>query len=349
MQIVADDAHQDFWGLELSDGEYGPSWEHPGRAEVVDAELERRGYPQALRPEPFDAADAAEVHDPDYLEFLRTAWDRWVALGRTSPAAIGYGFPMRRGTPRVPQDVEGQLGYYAFAVDCSITAATWRAATGSAASAITAARLLAGGADSAFARCRPPGHHAGIDYFGGYCYLNNTALAANTLRRSGANRVAILDVDYHHGNGTQDIFYRRSDVVTISIHADPVHQFPWFCGFADEVGAGQGEGANHNLPLPRGCSADRWMQALEVALTHSGGADALVVALGVDTYVEDPISDFALTNADFVALGDRIAQHTTVPTMFVMEGGYAPRQPDTVGAIGTNVVNVLDGFNQRRD
>jgi acetoin utilization deacetylase AcuC-like enzyme len=188
---------------------------------------------------------------------------------------------------------------------------------------------------------RPPGHHAGADFFGGYCFLNNAALAAQHLRDQGAVRVAVLDIDYHHGNGTQSIFYERVDVLFTSIHGDPHTEYPFFLGYADERGAGAGLGFNHNLPLPRGTGFALWSAALQDALDgiQRFGAQALVVSLGVDTFEGDPISGFSLKSADYLRVGQAIAA-AGLPTVFVFEGGYA------VAEVGVNAVNVLEGFEQ---
>ena len=250
-------------------------------------------------------------------------------------------FPVRRMNSHVPEHVGGKLGYYAFAAETAITGGTWDAAYGAASLARTAQRSVSDGARAAFALCRPPGHHAAADYFGGYCFINNAAVAAHGFRNDGAERVAILDVDFHHGNGTQDIFYERDDVFFASIHGDPAHEFPYFLGHADETGIGAGEGYNANYPLAPGTTFDRWLEALDDALTKitAFGADALVVSLGVDTFEADPISSFKLASADFTTYGRRIGA-LDLPTVYVMEGGYA------VEEIGTNTVNVLVGHNE---
>jgi acetoin utilization deacetylase AcuC-like enzyme len=203
----------------------------------------------------------------------------------------------------------------------------------------TAQRLVAGGARAAFALCRPPGHHAASDMYGGYCFLNNAAIAAQMFRDQGAGRVAVLDVDFHHGNGTQDIFYGRDDVLFCSLHGQPEDAFPHFLGYADETGSGGGEGFTVNYPMPPGTPFAIWGAALDDAIARiaSYGPDALVVSLGVDTYKEDPISFFKLDSPDFLTMGDRIAK-LGLPTLFVMEGGYA------IDEIGLNTVNVLEGF-----
>jgi acetoin utilization deacetylase AcuC-like enzyme len=186
---------------------------------------------------------------------------------------------------------------------------------------------------------RPPGHHAGPNYMGGYCFINNAAVAAQALRDGGLQRVAVLDVDYHHGNGTQTCFYERSDVLTASIHGDPRTEYPFFLGHADERGHDAGEGFNLNLPLPRGTGFDVWWAALQTALQAVAdfAPQALVVPLGLDTFEGDPISGFKLRSADYLQLGRAIAQ-LRLPTVLTFEGGYA------VAEVGMNTVNVLEGL-----
>ena len=231
------------------------------------------------------------------------------------------------------------MGLYSFDAGTPLTAGTWQAARSGADCALSAAAHIAHGGRAAFALSRPPGHHAGADFFGGYCFLNNAALAAQYLRDSGLERVAVLDVDYHHGNGTQAIFYERSDVFFTSIHGDPRTEYPFFLGHADERGQGVGLGFNLNLPLSRGSDYARWSEALELALEAIAGygAQALVVSLGVDTFAGDPISGFALQSQDYLRMGERIAR-AGLPTVLVFEGGYA------VDAVGVNVANVLHAF-----
>jgi acetoin utilization deacetylase AcuC-like enzyme len=208
--------------------------------------------------------------------------------------------------------------------------------------ALSAQAEIAAGAHSAFALCRPPGHHAAGELMGGYCYLNNAAIAAQAFLDQGKQRVAILDVDYHHGNGTQDIFYARGDVLFASIHGDPAEEFPFFLGYSDERGIGAGEGYNFNYPLAMGSPWEVWSAALDQACQRIAEFDAevIVVSLGVDTFKDDPISQFKLDSPDYLAMGKRIAA-LGKPALFVMEGGYA------VEAIGVNAVNVLEGFEGR--
>jgi len=339
MRIYATRDHHQHHCLELDEGQLIQSWEGPDRADIVDAELLARGFDDIQQPDDLDRELVEQVHAPAYVAFVETAHQRWVDEGKVGSCAMSNGWPARRMRDVRPEALMAQLGYYSFAADCSIAADTWTAAAGAARSADAAAQHVAGGARSAFARCRPPGHHASRDQFGGYCYLNNAAIAAERLRQSGANRVAVLDVDYHHGNGTQDIFYHRGDVSFCSIHADPKVEFPYFLGHADEKGIAGGAGANLNLPLPHGTQPDEWFAALETSLEwiERRDAEAIVVSLGVDTFVDDPISKFQLISQDFTRLGDRLAR-VGRPMVFVMEGGYATE------ALGTNMVNVLDGF-----
>ena len=343
MLIVSSDNHLAHHSLELDATELIPSWESPQRASIVHDALASGGH-EFIAPDPLDRALVARLHDSDYVAFLETAWSRWVDEGNVAPAAMGFCWPARRSSGGRPDDLVGQLGHYSFAADCSIVAGTWDAVASSAAIAQTAASKvaeMAGRQPVTFALCRPPGHHASIDQFGGYCYLNNAAIAAQVLRDAGHERVAVLDVDYHHGNGTQDIFYRRADVMFASIHADPKQEFPFFMGHASETGEADGRGANLNLPLPHGTVFAEWTVALDHALRWivEGGCSALVVSVGVDTYVDDPISQFRLATTDFPTIGAAIAD-VGLPTVLVMEGGYA------TDALGYNVRGVIDGFEQ---
>lgn len=218
-------------------------------------------------------------------------------------------------------------------------AGTWTAARSGAACALAAAQAVHGGERAAFALTRPPGHHAGPDFFGGYCFLNNAAIAAQALRDLGHARVAVLDIDYHHGNGTQTIFYERADVLTVSLHGDPSTKYPFFLGHADECGAGAGEGCNLNLPLPRGTGFAAWRAALEraIAAVMAFRPDALVVPMGMDTFEGDPISGFLLRSGDYATVGHLLAD-MGLPTVFTFEGGYA------VDEVGINAANLLEGF-----
>ncbi len=329
---------------EMFRGRLVPCHEVPGRLEHVLAELARRPVGEVLEATEVDEAVLERVHAPRYLAFLRTAWDQWTALDPANAEldALPSTWPVRGFRRDVePVNFSARLGLYSFDAGTPLTAGTWEAARAGAACAVAAADAVLDpqGPRAAFALTRPPGHHAGHDFLGGYCFLNNAALAAQRLRDRGAGRVAVLDVDFHHGNGTQSLFYDRADVLTVSIHGDPRTEYPFFLGHADERGDGEGEGFNLNLPLPSGTGFEAWRAALHAGLERiaSFGADALVVALGVDTFEGDPISGFRLASADYLQLGRDLAQ-AGLPTAFTLEGGYA------VAAMGVNVVNVLEGF-----
>lgn len=338
MKVVRSNDHRlHFPGGEIYNGELVRPFECPERWDYVVAALDAAGLVDVVEPEPVDDAILRAVHDWGYLEFLRTAWAHWTEAG-SSGDMIPTCFPVRRMVQEIPEDIDGKLGYYAFAAETSITGGTWAAAHAGASIARTAQRHALEAGEVSFALCRPPGHHASRDYFGGYCFINNAAIAAQGYLDDGAERVAVLDVDFHHGNGTQDIFYERSDVFFASLHGDPRHEFPHFLGFDNEVGAGVGEGFNANYPLMPGTTFDRWLAALDDALKRitSFGPDALVVSLGVDTFEHDPISSFKLRTEDFATYGRHIGA-LGLPTVYCMEGGYA------VEEIGTNTVNVLRG------
>ncbi len=323
---------------EIHGGELVRPFESPFRAELILGAVRDAGLGPVIAPDSFELDAVLAVHDDGYVHFLETLWQRWTAEGYAGDA-IPTCFPARRMAQRRPVDIDGLLGYYAFASETSIAAGTWEAALAATQCALTGAARLHSGERAAFALCRPPGHHAARDLFGGYCYLNHAAVAAQWLRDAGCGRVAVLDVDFHHGNGTQDIFYDRGDVLFASIHGDPKEAFPHFLGFTDETGTGAGEGFTANYPLPRGTPFDRWAEALDHALSRirDFGAEALVVSLGVDTYENDPISFFRLTSDDFTRYGETLGR-LGLPTLFCMEGGYG------VPEIGSNTANVLIGF-----
>lgn len=324
---------------ELCGGELVPPFECPVRAEYVLERIRKTGLGEVLGPDSHGLEPVLRVHDRDYVDFLATCWRDWKAAGYKGEA-IATCWPSRRLTRAVPpREIDGRIGYYCLASETAISEGTWEAAQAAADVALTAQRLVADGERAAFGLCRPPGHHAAADMFGGYCFLNNAAIAAQAFLDGGAERVALLDVDFHHGNGTQSVFYQRPDVLFLSLHGDPDDAFPYFLGGADETGDGPGAGFNANYPLPPGADYGAWSKALEDALARIGrySPDALVVSLGVDTFKDDPISFFRLRSEDFTDYGRRIGG-LGLPTLFVMEGGYA------VAEIGVNTVNVLQGF-----
>jgi acetoin utilization deacetylase AcuC-like enzyme len=324
---------------EISDGELKPAVEIPSRAEIVLKTIRDRGVGDIVAPLDFPARPLQRVHSPDYVSFLEGFWDLWTAAGRTKEA-FPFVWPIRSLRQDVQVNhIDGLLGRYSMDAGTPLGEHTYRAARASADTALTAAKMVLDGAPSVFSLCRPPGHHAGFDFFGGYCFFNNAAVAAQYLRDYGLHRVAILDVDYHHGNGTQALFYDRPDVLFLSLHADPKDEYPYFLGYSDETGEHAGTGFTRNWPLPLGTDWENYSLALEEAcrwlLVYK--PEALIVSLGLDCYENDPISGFRFKSEDFLRLGQRLKK-VGVPTIFLMEGGYA------VDALGTNCVNVLEGF-----
>ena len=318
---------------EFFNGAMHPAAEHPGR---VDAILQAIGPTAA--PDDVGLEPILRVHSADYVEFLRTSHEQWRAAGRDGDA-FPYTFPVVGRRPLKLNRIDALLGQYSFDTSTPIAERTWDAAYWSAQTAVAATDAVLGGHRSSFALCRPPGHHSGADYLGGYSYLSNAAIAAEHAIASGLTRMAILDVDYHHGNGTQDVFYGRADVLYASIHADPAMDYPYYWGHADETGSGEGEGATLNLPLPRGTDWSAYEPALIRSLEWiaSRQPELLIVSYGADTYEGDPISHFRLRTADYAAVALRIAS-LGLPTVVVMEGGYA------VDALGANVAEFLSGF-----
>lgn len=319
----------------------------PARAEALLAKLQARGIPVESPPD-FGRAPLAGVHSDAYLDYLASAWKRWQELKQ--PGAIEPGIevlpnlsPYYNG--RVEDDARGpcpspsivaQTGYYLGDLASPIGPHTWRSALRSTHSAVAAADHARATQGSAYALCRPSGHHAHADRAGGFCYLNSSAAAAQRLRQS-YDKVAVLDVDAHHGDGTQNIFYRRADVMTLSLHADPTHYYPFYTGYAHERGYGSGHGYNVNYPLPHGADSATFLAALDEALTalRDYRPQALVLPLGFDTYKDDPISVLKVDIDAYRQLGERIAG-LGLPTVVVQEGGYM------VEAIG----GALDAFLQ---
>lgn len=323
---------------ELFGGELVKPFERPERMEYILNEIKTRKLGPILDPVNFDMDIIYKIHDKKYVDFLNNAWNEWVALGFKGEA-IPTVYPSRSmNSDVVPTFIEGKLGYYCLANETSISEGTVEAAYESVKVALTAADML-DEEKSVFALCRPPGHHASKDQYGGYCFFNNVAIAAEKLKEKGAKRIFILDIDFHHGNGTQAIFYDRSDVFFVSLHGDPKDAFPHFLGHADEKGSGEGVGYNCNYPMPPGTPYDVWTKSLDDSISkiQNFSPDALIVSLGVDTYENDPISFFKLKSDDFFDVGRKIAS-INLPTLFVMEGGYAIKE------IGVNTVNTLKGF-----
>ena len=304
----------------LSKGQIVAYPDSPDRVRML-LEGARQAGASIHAPRRFDDTIYRGVHFEPYLNFLRTGFDRWRAIDGAGPELM----PSLR--PLVPPGFDSdyvlaQAGKFMMDFSCAITAQTWRAAEASAQTAVTAADLVLKGEGIAYALCRPPGHHAYRHRAGGFCYLNNAALAAQRMRGTHA-KVAVLDVDVHHGNGTQNLFYQRQDVLTVSIHADPAEFYPFYWGSAGETGDGQGKGFNLNLPLPVGAGDDAWLTALDAAAERitEFAPGALVVALGLDAHEADPLKGGSMTQAGFARMAEAIAG-LNLPTVLVQEGGY---------------------------
>ena len=323
-------------------GKRVPSFEMPRRAELVLERIEAINLGPVMRASTFGLETVLKVHDEEFVSFLQSGWDLW-SQENGEIDAFPNAWPPPRSSRSPTRRIGAELGRFCIDMSSPIMAGTWRAATAAVDVTLTAAEICLSGENGAFALCRPPGHHAGRDYYGGYCFLNNAAVAAQFCLDRGLGKVAVLDIDYHHGNGTQDIFYHRADVLVVSLHADPEFEYPYYSGYDGEIGEGAGRGCNLNLPLPWGTAYPAYRDALETALQRiaSFGAEALVVSLGVDTFGGDPISRFELASNDYTRIGRAIAQ-LKLPTVFVMEGGYA------VEDIGINVANVLCAFETGR-
>ncbi|WP_016856170.1 histone deacetylase family protein [Halomonas smyrnensis] len=340
--------HSDDTGLrrartELDGGELVAPYECPERVELVLERVREVGLGEVREPEAHGLEPVLAVHDRGYVDFLARCWDDWRAAGRRGEAIPSVWPTRAMRDDLIPEHIDGRLGYYALAAETSICAGTFEAAMASKDIALSAVSRTLTSGEPCFGLCRPPGHHAASDQFGGYCFFNNAAIAAQHALDSGKRRVAVLDVDFHHGNGTQQIFYDRDDVLFASLHGDPRSCFPYFLGHADETGRGAGEGFNLNYPMAPGTAFDAWSRALDDALARirEAGCELLVVSLGVDAFEHDPISAFRLTSDDFTELGRRLAG-AGLPTTFLLEGGYAVKE------IGINAVNVLAGFDAAR-
>jgi len=339
ISVFSNDHRLHFGKHELIDGRFVTPFECPERMDRIMQSIADVKLGQVVEPLEFGLEPVARVHAPEFIEFLRTAHSNWKQRhGDTDAMPICW--PCRTFRQKLPEEIDGKLSYYSFDAGTPITAGTWKAITASVNVALTGVDMIQSGQKSVFSACRPPGHHAGSDIYGGYCFFNNAAVAAQALVDGGAERVAILDVDYHHGNGSQSIFYDRPDVLYASLHGDPRQEFPYFLGYADETGAGSGEGYNCNFPMPWGTQWEDYQECLDAGLARilNFSPNALVVSLGVDTYEKDPISRFKLKSEHFLKIGSKIAKKIHCPCLFVMEGGYA------VDEIGINVVNLLTGF-----
>lgn len=317
----------------LSSGAPNPNPEQPERVERLLAGA-KAARCEILRPKAHGLGPIAAVHTPEYLEFLENIYPRWRRIEGSSQEVVPNIHPISRDGS-YPASAVGQAGYHMADTSCPISAGTWESACWSAWSSVDAAEAVMAGSSSAYALCRPPGHHAFADVAGGFCFINNSAVAAQHLL-SKVRRLAILDVDLHHGNGTQGIFYARNDVLTVSIHADPIRFYPFFWGHADERGKGPGLGCNLNLPLPRKTGDEGFLQALETGLKRirSFAAEALVVALGLDAFEGDPFGGLSVSTSGFAQIAKAI-RTLNLPTVIVQEGGYL------CDALGANLTAFL--------
>ncbi|MEX0947131.1 MAG: histone deacetylase family protein [Acidimicrobiia bacterium] len=322
-----------------------PGTEVGRRVELIEQAAVLAGH-KLVSPRPVTAAELEAVHDPGLIEFLRTAWAKWEQSDYPREPGqnrvVPYVFPLASLTPgrppRRPVSVAALAGVYAMDTMTLIGPGSWEAIEAAASCAVTAVDLLAAGERAVYAAVRPPGHHAGRDFFGGSCYLNNAAIAAAKLVEAVGGSVTVIDLDAHHGNGTQEIFYDRSDVRYASVHIGPAFgYFPHFVGFEDEHGAGAGHAANLNLPLPPGTGDGDWLRAVEDLIHFAAGSNALVVSLGVDAWADDPESPFEATHAGFNRAGQMIGS-TGLPTVIVQEGGY------DLAALGSLVMAFLEGL-----
>ena len=339
---LAHDADWLVWaGLRL------PSDEEADRAEIIRTELERAGV-EMVPAEEHGRAPIEAVHLPDMIDYLETAHQRWMDSGYPDypgvDLVVPYAFPHPGAfgayASRLPTSPAAMAGVYCMDTATTIGPGTYRGARSAVNGALTAAGLVKDGAPAVYAPVRPPGHHAGTSYFGGSCYLNSVAVAANWLASESERPVAIVDIDAHHGNGTQEIFYERNDVHYHSIHVDPGEGwFPHWCGFAEETGTGDGAGANLNLPLAPGSDDGVFLEALDRICADVAGLrpSFMVVSLGVDAGAPDPESPLRVSNRGFTAVGEKLAS-LGLPTVLVQEGGY------NLEALGPDVMAVLAAF-----
>jgi acetoin utilization deacetylase AcuC-like enzyme len=314
-----------------------PYMENPDRMDKILNALHVTDWAEIMEPREFGLDPIYAVHDKDYIDFLASCWTEWLASEAIDKSTLlPATFALRRH-PQKPTSLLGRAGYYIMDLSACIVEGTYQAALASANCALSAAEAVADGEPTAFALSRPPGHHAGKDYAGGYCFINNASVATNWLSTKG--KVALLDIDYHCGNGTQDIFYERADVLTISIHADPNFEYPYYAGYANETGAGAGVGFHKNLPLEKGTTDARYLAALEEALNliRQFEPKYLVVSAGMDIYAEDPLGTIKVTTEGIGEIGKRISA-LDLPTIIVMEGGY------NQAALGRNIVSFLGEF-----
>lgn len=318
-----------------------PTRDTPARAHIALNALREAGH-VAAEARWHGMAPIAAIHTPDYLDFLRTAWTAWRRIDGAAAEVTPYIFPARGRVSGYPRSIEGRAGYHMHDLWAPIGEHTYEVAVASANLAVEAAEQVMAGERAAYALCRPSGHHAFADMAGGNCFLNNAAIAAQHLRRR-YGRVALVDIDVHHGNGTQEIFYARNDVLFVSVHRNPVDYYPYFVGYANERGESAGLGYNLNLPLPAGSGDAVLLDALDEACGRivDHGAEALVVSLGVDAHEDDPTQGLSITHDGFRRAAARLAA-LNLPTVLIQEGGY------NESTIGRCISSALAGFEEAR-
>ncbi|MBK6327209.1 MAG: histone deacetylase family protein [Chloroflexi bacterium] len=315
-----------------------PLLDMPQRSELIRQAIADADMGDITPPGDFGSEPIEIIHEYGMLNLLQDGHER-LSTQTGLDVALPETFTAGARPDHKTRSIQGQLGYYAFDRASPLLAHTWEAAYWSVQTAVSAAALVAAGGESlAYALCRPPGHHAGPSYYGGRSYLNNAAIAGNWLVQQG-RRVAILDIDFHHGNGTQAVFYGRSDVLVCSIHADPFYDYPYFWGFADEFGVGSGLNYNYNFPLPRGSQETAYLETLSAALIKIRlyVPDILLVSFGANIADGDPGGSFRLQNDSFKRIGAQIAK-TNIPIVVVQEGGYL------LPALGAQVVAFFTGL-----
>jgi acetoin utilization deacetylase AcuC-like enzyme len=345
--LIASDHHLAHDGLvELLAGEPTPCYESPERATAIREALLATGDFGLEAPIEHGPDPIAAVHEVELIDLVEHAWTDAITAGRDPSRPLlpdtfllgAYAGGM--DLERLPVGRHDRLGAFCFDTATPIVAGTADAARAAVDIALTAVDRVLAGAPLAYGLCRPPGHHAGRGLIGGYCFFNNAAIGAQSMVDRGAQRVAILDVDFHHGNGTQQIFWERGDVLYVSLHGDPAASYPYYSGYATESGAGGGEGTTLNLPLPAGTDGDAYLAALDEGLDaiRAFAPDApLIVSLGFDTYHADPICTFALQTDDYALIANAIAT-LEMPVVALQEGGYA------VEALGANAVSFFGGL-----
>lgn len=323
-------------------GRFGPARDVPERVEHILDALTAAGHEAVEATRDHGLAPVEAVHTPRYLDFLRVAHDEWSRLPGAARDLLPHTFATR-DMKAYPPSIVGRAGHHMQDLVAPIGAGTYEAALSAANVAVDAAGALLAGERHVYALCRPSGHHAYPDMGGGATYLNNAAIAATWLRRF-VDRVAIVDIDVHHFNGTQNVFYARDDVLTVSLHRDPVDYWPYLIGFADETGADAGRGFNLNLPLAATSGDETWLAALETACAKIAafGPDALILSAGYDAHIDDPSAGLALTDAGFSRIGARLGR-LGLPTLLVQEGGY---NIETLGGLARALVT---GFLSTRD